>query len=1182
MLRTTKFCQNQPLATKINFAFFLVIFSIILVLSGCGGGANEDEEGTRASDDTYLEVTMRDSPDATGKIINNVEAGKTAWIHAKLVSPDGGPMENELITFSTNLGILDSSNNSEATGSDGVATIKFTADVTKKAGNVIAEATAANGTENFSDTFVFAVEGSVESPNPGQNPSTAQTLSLRILNADGITTRDININSIVKVQAILLDAFGEGVADKQVKFTAGRGTLSPDTVLTSATGIAEIELNSGTEIGASVITAVIVEDNVEKLRTEYAYQIKDTTGNQGLIPTLSIQIINEAGNNTRDINKNSFVSVVATLLDSDESGVPSKQIVFTAGRGSLTPTSALTNSEGLAKVELGSGSEIGAAVLTASVIESGTETLKSEYAYQIIDSSNNPTNIEVPVLTIRLLDINGTQIRDVDRGSTFRAEARFLSASGEGIPFKQIVFSTEHSTLSPTSTLTNASGIAVVDFNSGSEIGANVVSAAVIENGAATYQSEYAYQLIEDVDDINKIEAPTFTLSLLDSENLQVRDLDRNSTVLIEATLLNPDQTGIANQVITFTTELGAVLPESGTALTNEDGKATVELSTESIVGAGNIIASTEINEELVTIKYGFQITGNPNETPEPTPEPPPEEEEGNVSKSVTGSIQFVSALPKTIVLRNTGGEGYSEFSNVTFKLIGTDGLPMEGRTIRFTLSETTTIGGLAIDPLTAITNSEGLVSTTVQAGSMPTVVSVKATTTVQDVNDQDQELVAYSNDLVVSTGRPDQNSFSLSLSVQNPEAWEYDGVEVDVTARLADHFNNWVPDGTAVYFTTEGGSIESSCKTVNSACTVKWISQNPRPEDHRVTIMATTLGNESFVDTDSDGVYTLTDGEPFTDVLGNNDDRNIFEGNDVYDEPFVDLIVNSQFDEPFIGTIYKMGDVFIDYNNNGIFDGIVDNPAGESEFTDSNNGNGEYDGTGRIPSGELYTDVVDNDIFDAPGFADLGEPYLDENENGVYDLGERYRDTNNNGVIDLVGDGKYNGILCQQDNNCSNKDVLDIRESAVLIMSGTDPNIVITGSDPSTIYSSNVEHLPANSSIDISNGGVVYLNAYITDNANQVLPAGTEISVSCGKCIADGGWKMGSTIGSYYYRSETDKERAFESMFSMGILLTTEPPKVHPETGLVILLPPQWTSVTLTIKFPSGKEVTYSFGIFA
>ena len=119
-------------------------------------------------------------------------------------------------------------------------------------------------------------------------------------------------------------------------------------------------------------------------------------------------------------------------------------------------------------------------------------------------------------------------------------------------------------------------------------------------------------------------------------------------------------------------------------------------------------------------------------------------------------------------------------------------------------------------------------------------------------------------------------NSLSLAVQTANVEAWSIDGVVVPVTVRLADRFNNPVPDGTAVTFTTEGGRIGGQCLTTTTAsesgvCTVNWVSSEPRPSNGRATILATAIGEESFSDTNGNGAFDagetfIDEGEPFRD----------------------------------------------------------------------------------------------------------------------------------------------------------------------------------------------------------------------------------------------------------------------------------------------------------------------------
>ncbi len=273
-----------------------------------------------------------------------------------------------------------------------------------------------------------------------------------------------------------------------------------------------------------------------------------------------------------------------------------------------------------------------------------------------------------------------------------------------------------------------------------------------------------------------------------------------------------------------------------------------------------------------------------------------------------TGSIEFVSAEPDVIALAGSANSQLPSTSLVTFLVKDEIGNPVSGENVDFSL--TTTVGGLSIAPASSVTNSEGLVTVIITSGSVSTSVRVKAT-----VNANGTEIFAQSSELVISTGLPDQNSFSISAEYWNPEAWNYDGEEVSITVRAADHFNNPVPDGTTIYFTAEGGAIEPSCQTgaggVPGVCSVTWRSQDPRPDNGRVTILATAVGEESFLDTNGSGLFESTDAlltdltEAFldTDEDGIRDpDEEFFDFNEDFSFTLEDELYNGSLCNDIIG----------------------------------------------------------------------------------------------------------------------------------------------------------------------------------------------------------------------------------------------------------------------------------------
>lgn len=244
------------------------------------------------------------------------------------------------------------------------------------------------------------------------------------------------------------------------------------------------------------------------------------------------------------------------------------------------------------------------------------------------------------------------------------------------------------------------------------------------------------------------------------------------------------------------------------------------------------------------------------------------------VAPAAIGSIVFESATPTNIALRGTGGAGRPEASTVVFRVLDQSGGPRAGADVSFALN--TNVGGIAISPTTGQSDANGRVQTVVQSGTVNTTVRVTAT-----VTSASPQISTQSAQLTVTTGIPDQDSFSLSVQCPNVEAWSRDGVQVPVTARLADRFNNPVPDGTAVTISTEGGLIQSQCQTQSTPtqsgfCTVNWTSSNPRPgatptgpgadpRAGRSTVFATAIGEESFTDTNGNGSFDV--GENFVDL---------------------------------------------------------------------------------------------------------------------------------------------------------------------------------------------------------------------------------------------------------------------------------------------------------------------------
>jgi hypothetical protein len=255
------------------------------------------------------------------------------------------------------------------------------------------------------------------------------------------------------------------------------------------------------------------------------------------------------------------------------------------------------------------------------------------------------------------------------------------------------------------------------------------------------------------------------------------------------------------------------------------------------------------------------------------------------VQPAILGSLLFVSADPPSIGIK---GVGLAEVSTLTFKVLDTNGNAVANQLVNFELN--TEVGGITLSSDSATSDVDGLVRVDVSSGTVSTVVRVTATLASNTM------IKTQSDGLVISTGIADQNSMSVSAEVLNPEAWRIDGVTVPINVYIADHFNNPVPDGTAVSFTTEGGQIVASCTIQNGGCSVNWTSSNPRPIDGRVTILVHLQGEESFLDANGNGVFDAPDTH-LTDLPEAFSDDNENQVFDYGAEEFLDFNNNKSYD---------------------------------------------------------------------------------------------------------------------------------------------------------------------------------------------------------------------------------------------------------------------------------------------
>lgn len=442
--------------------------------------------------------------------------------------------------------------------------------------------------------------------------------------------------------------------------------------------------------------------------------------------------------------------------------------------------------------------------------------------------SNGGSNSGTSQVAVEVRNSAGTSVSSISVEGGFTARATVKDASGAVVANKLVSFATSTAsiaTVTPATALTNAAGVAEVAIapTSVTAVGAATVTASATVNGTAVSGSrDFA---------INPL---SLSLSAISASSTSLAS--GGNTSLSVTALIGGVAAGATPVNVGFSASCGRINGSNSgfSVTTNGSGVASADytaLQSDGTPCSGSVVvtaASPGATSRTVTL-----LVAAPTAT----------------------AVTFKSATPSQIYV---AGSGALEQSIVTFKVTSASGTAMSGVPVNFGFPNDQNPLGLTLGAASGVTNVSGEVSVAVNSGSIPGPARVRAALA------SNTAIFTDTQNFTVASGPPSQRFMSLSVQTYNIEGADIDGTATQLTVRLADRQGNAVEDGTVVNFTAEGGQVGYSCSTLRvnniASCSVNFISQNFRPSNGRVSVMAYTTGAKDYVDINGNNRYDTGD----------------------------------------------------------------------------------------------------------------------------------------------------------------------------------------------------------------------------------------------------------------------------------------------------------------------------------
>ncbi|MEZ9596754.1 Ig-like domain-containing protein [Shewanella sp. 10N.261.52.F9] len=709
-----------------------------------------------------------------------------------------------------------------------------------------------------------------------------------------------------------------------------------------------------------------------------------------------------------------------------------------------------------------------------------------------------------------------------DANGTFCAVAH-LKQDNSNRSGKIINFATTFGELSVTDKLTNSNGQAevIVSNSSGAE-GAGTLTASFSEgenNASATRNFEFTATTSPS--------EPKFTLnSAIINGTTVVTQFKAEETVQLQATFLDEQGQGVAGKMATFTAGNASLNPSS--ALTKDNGIAQVSYTaSETELGAANFSVTLESDGKTYQSSGLYEV----------------------LAKDAVSD-------DGVIVIGHFSDDRKTFTENELATTLPGDKTVSAGGTFGVTADLATKNDDGTYTPLqtpTSVTFSSSCVlSNDASIDSPVTTLSGTASSTFQNTScsgnsqrdDQITASVVAGNQTVsaiLDFSLASQTLANLSFVSAEPTSIRIKGAGGTgssesslITFKVADANGQPIAQQTVDFSldTTVGGitfandSITSS-NTSNSAGLVSaTVLSGTMPTPVRVLATATNSDGES-VTTQSEQL-TINTGLPqqlgfslssslFNPEAGNHNGEKVSItayasdsfGNPAPDDTTINFTSEGGQIQPSCVTVagtcsvewtaanprvpdhritvlaYALGhETFFDTNGNNIFDD-EDGGAIASACLKANGDAVACSGNG-----------MDIETYHSQGFSDLGDAFRDDDESFTHTAGEPYFNTASSSSYQTA-DGKFNGPQCTGNlcgENQANKTY--IRKALIMTMSGSTAHFEIH-QDGKLIYTDGQQEI---TTVAIPAGGFSIFDVRFFDSANQIMPAGTNLTTTASK----------------------------------------------------------------------------------